>query len=1040
MFIRKPTSTDARNLSRRHILLGFLVGVVLLGAVYIAADHKRIAISLVNVSLKHGLFSLADFFWPQDDKENRLNRLLEAAVNLDDRQAIENYLNAGANPNHFGRSKLPLAYLAASKGFEGALWQLTAYGADIDFHPGQKHLPLLLMANKKKDKRAFQLLLNNGSNPDVISDNGYPIAYICLRQKQYDWFKLLAAQGADLTYISPTGRTMLDYAIKYGHKETIALLEKHHVPTLRTKKEGSALIAAVQRNDSEAVAERLKAGDSPYLIDKYGSNALEAAARSEAVEAARTLLAAGVDPNLPYGAPLRAAVRKSNLTLVNLFLENGARPDERGGRLGMTALHEAVCRSLPIAKALVDHGGDVNASQSFREKTPLWWAINCGNAEIVAYLEAQGARYTVDNAWYRTATVFEKAAADGDIETMAAMLAEGQDINARDAFGDTALHFAAAAGQMDAIRWLVDRGALPMFRGDTIHTPLFWAAYHGQEEACRYLLKKGCRLKDKDAYGDTPLHYAAAGNRPAVVKLFLDRGADVHANAKEKTPLVAAARRNAGQAVQALIDGGADIHYRDDDGRTALHEATIYDSPEAARILIANRADIHAKDNYGRSALEMAEGRRNKFGGSQVYRQLMRVAGTSFEPSFNCDQAKTAVEHLVCTDRGLADLDVEMDRYYQVLIASLDRQRARRLKAEQREWLEQRSTACVYSQFHYPEDDAYYEAIKCLQPSYQVRGMLLKNLVRKNGFSMDTTPASKEKSARVKTWGDYTNHRKEAGNNRFKAFYYNTNDPMNVTASEFVDQISINYHFDKFNGIRSENFGAYWVGTFDYENARQEVFQVATSRARMKIVVDGIAIYDSNNAKNVEIAHRFSKGKHLIEVEYASNWHATDLLIRIAEREPLYNAADARIILADTMVPGAQLWYVGVYESDAMDHKVKVAAEATERPVVLLLSSYSPVNWVIANSEQNRILAVIHSSREPGSSVSLPNDPETKVYRVHRNALTNVYKLPEGWWAGVENLSDTLAPVLGANRLDGFSGIYGTRAVLVPSLTKDNGG
>lgn len=171
-------------------------------------------------------------------------------------------------------------------------------------------------------------------------------------------------------------------------------------------------------------------------------------------------------------------------------------------------------------------------------------------------------------------------------------------------------------------------------------------------------------------------------------------------------------------------------------------------------------------------------------------------------------------------------------------------------------------------------------------------------------------------------------------------------------------------------------------------------------------------------------------------MEFANNWHTTDVLVRLAEPEPVYNAEDGRMILGSSMSPETRLWYTGVYESEAPDHSIRLTTKAIDAPVVLLLSSYSAVNWIIPNTEQNRIDAVFYASGDPGTSVSLPSDKNTKVYRLERKALKNVYKLPEGWWAGVENLSDNLEPLLGSHRLDGFTGIYETGALMIPSLTQ----
>ena len=59
-------------------------------------------------------------------------------------------------------------------------------------------------------------------------------------------------------------------------------------------------------------------------------------------------------------------------------------------------------------------------------------------------------------------------------------------------------------------------------------TWLLRAAAEGQEEVVRLLLEKGADLESKDNYRRTPLSYAAENGRDTVVKLLVDKGAGKH--------------------------------------------------------------------------------------------------------------------------------------------------------------------------------------------------------------------------------------------------------------------------------------------------------------------------------------------------------------------------------------------------------------------------------------------------------------------------------------------------------------------------------
>jgi hypothetical protein len=69
-------------------------------------------------------------------------------------------------------------------------------------------------------------------------------------------------------------------------------------------------------------------------------------------------------------------------------------------------------------------------------------------------------------------------------------------------------------------------------------TPLSWAAEKGHEAVVKLLLEKGAELEAKDKDGRTPLLWAAKNGHEAVVKLLLENGAEPEAKDKRgRTPL-----------------------------------------------------------------------------------------------------------------------------------------------------------------------------------------------------------------------------------------------------------------------------------------------------------------------------------------------------------------------------------------------------------------------------------------------------------------------------------------------------------------------
>src|SRR5207302_1796321 len=72
---------------------------------------------------------------------------------------------------------------------------------------------------------------------------------------------------------------------------------------------------------------------------------------------------------------------------------------------------------------------------------------------------------------------------------------------------------------------------------------LSWAAENGHEAVVKLLIEKGAELESKYNYGQTPLLWAAENGHKAVVKLLLEKGAELEPRDKNygQTPLLWAA-------------------------------------------------------------------------------------------------------------------------------------------------------------------------------------------------------------------------------------------------------------------------------------------------------------------------------------------------------------------------------------------------------------------------------------------------------------------------------------------------------------------
>jgi len=153
------------------------------------------------------------------------------------------------------------------------------------------------------------------------------------------------------------------------------------------------------------------------------------------------------------------------------------------------------------------------------------------------------------------------AVKDRDAAAVRTLLAQHVDVNTADGDGSTALHWAAANGDLALTEALLKAGAsVNAATRIGAMTPLFMAARNGNAPVIDALIKAGASAADANGNGTTALMAAAASGSAPAVKLLLDRGADP--NAKDvtsgQTALMFAAARNSADAIRVLLARKAD--------------------------------------------------------------------------------------------------------------------------------------------------------------------------------------------------------------------------------------------------------------------------------------------------------------------------------------------------------------------------------------------------------------------------------------------------------------------------------------------------
>ena len=136
------------------------------------------------------------------------------------------------------------------------------------------------------------------------------------------------------------------------------------------------------------------------------------------------------------------------------------------------------------------------------------------------------------------------------------------------------------------------------------------AAERGDAEEVNRLLAAGVPIDAATETGVTALHNAACEGHVAVVKVLLDKGANVDPKSTKNymTPLHLAAMKGHHTVAMALLAAKADVSARTDTGTAPLGFAAAFGHRAVVAVLLVNGADVNAKDAAGMAALAGAAG------------------------------------------------------------------------------------------------------------------------------------------------------------------------------------------------------------------------------------------------------------------------------------------------------------------------------------------------------------------------------------------------------------------------------------------------
>ncbi|KAH8699371.1 ankyrin repeat-containing domain protein [Phaeosphaeriaceae sp. PMI808] len=491
----------------------------------------------------------------------------------------------------------------------------SAQGEDLG---GATALHIAAQMGRCDDGSVVKYLIDAGARVDAtdIVWNGTPLTAAIHGQKIANVRVLLVA-GSDANHIvqhDESRRTPLHLAAQDGIPEMIQLL--------------------------------LAWGANPNALDEEGATTARFAVIENHVEAVKTLLNGGLDPNFDKGYSVRMAVSKGRQSIMELFLQHGAKIDPSLVSIARAQLRHS---QVPFLEFLVKNmstveetdsdadsdgeevgTGGKNGSEGAGAASRIGVRVSLGDFDIPTMMEAGESNVfrlcavlVEHDRGKRVAELGDLSRAllicicveQGLVNGVSRLLALGAISKTIRSFSVrphkwTALHLAAYLGNRPLVQRLISHGWSLTEEDDMGRTVLDFAAYRDHVDLVQELLAAQGIAEHRDQNGQTPLHYAVSGANRGNLRLLeylVAAGCDVSkVSANGETPLHRAAQFNLDAAAAWLLEKGSSPSSTDKFLNTPLHMAAFFKATAVVKVLLSHGVQLNRAAADGRTPLHCA--------------------------------------------------------------------------------------------------------------------------------------------------------------------------------------------------------------------------------------------------------------------------------------------------------------------------------------------------------------------------------------------------------------------------------------------------
>jgi len=504
---------------------------------------------------------------------------------------VRRWLRRGADVDLAENGRFPL-WIACEQGHAEVVRMLLEKGAEVDATDEDGRTALYIACWKGKVEAA-RLVLERGAEVNKTNKYGETSLLIACSSGHVDAARLVLERDTSaVNMANVNGKTHVWCACEKGHVDVVRLLLEKGADATQAMNGGSLPLSIATSNGHSAVVALLE--DHVYP--------LHGAARTGDVAALTRLLGGESDtPDLWEVA--RDLTVKTEPEMVALSAASIA-PSATGRAVGSSG---AVRISTVTASLAAASSPRRRSASSDEEEVPAKGGNDSSDGEE-SYLtteraaqkrgkrplaeESLKARKVVEiDALKEGVTPLMVACAHGQVDAARFLLERGARLDLKPGYGQQLMYDSCKSGHAGIAQLLTERGTKADPVDENGRTPLFTACLNGDLKAARVFLDLGAQINRRSKKGNTPLWKACHGGHVDVMRLLLDKGAEVNAaNRWGGTPLYAACFGGHVHAARMLLDRGAELERARKDGATPLYATCTEGHVEVAKLLLERGA------------------------------------------------------------------------------------------------------------------------------------------------------------------------------------------------------------------------------------------------------------------------------------------------------------------------------------------------------------------------------------------------------------------------------------------------------------------